>query len=175
MLGWMSQALRALNDAGVRYLVVGGVAVVLHGHLRTTADLDVVLALEEDNLRAAMAAFEAAGYQPRVPVRLADFADEATRESWVRDEGMLVFALWNPAIPGSHIDLFIEEPFDFAAEFARAPRVPTDAVTIPVLHTEALLAMKRAAGRPQDVADCEALELLRAAADEADNEDHAGT
>ena len=38
--------LKALNEAGVRYVIVGGVAVVLHGHLRATADLDDVAVLE---------------------------------------------------------------------------------------------------------------------------------
>ena len=43
----------ALEQARVRYLVVGGVAVVLHGHLRVTADLDLVVDLELTNARAA--------------------------------------------------------------------------------------------------------------------------
>jgi len=42
--------LKGLSDAGVRYLVVGGVAVVLHGHLRTTGDLDLVVELSPENL-----------------------------------------------------------------------------------------------------------------------------
>jgi hypothetical protein len=42
----IEQVLAALNAENVRYLVVGGVAVVLHGHLRTTADLDLVVELK---------------------------------------------------------------------------------------------------------------------------------
>jgi hypothetical protein len=45
-----------LERAGVRYLVVGGVAVVLHGYLRTTLDLDLVIQLEPDNLDRALTA-----------------------------------------------------------------------------------------------------------------------
>ena len=41
MVGAIEQVLSALNASRVRYLVVGGVAVVLHGHLRATADLDL--------------------------------------------------------------------------------------------------------------------------------------
>jgi hypothetical protein len=48
----LERVLKALNEADVRYLVVGGVAVVLHGHLRTTADLDLAVELERDNVCA---------------------------------------------------------------------------------------------------------------------------
>ncbi len=56
MIGEIEQVLGALNCAQVRYLVVGGVAVVLHGYLRTTADLDLVLHLERENALRAMRA-----------------------------------------------------------------------------------------------------------------------
>lgn len=51
--------LSALNATGVRYLVVGGVAVVLHGHLRTTADLDLVVSLEPAWARGVTVSLEA--------------------------------------------------------------------------------------------------------------------
>lgn len=55
-MGELERVLSALDAAGVRYLVVGGVAVVLHGHPRMTADLDLVLELAPENVRAAFAA-----------------------------------------------------------------------------------------------------------------------
>ena len=54
MTGAIERVLAALNAAEVRYLVVGGVAVVLHGYLRTTADLDLVVELETDNVLRAV-------------------------------------------------------------------------------------------------------------------------
>lgn len=68
MVGDNERALQALNSAGVRYLVVGGVAVVLHGHLRTTADLDLVVQLERENVLKAVRALAGLGYRPRAPV-----------------------------------------------------------------------------------------------------------
>jgi hypothetical protein len=58
-LGPIETALLALNDAGVRYLVVGGVAVVLHGRLRTTTDLDLWLDPDPGNLERATKALAA--------------------------------------------------------------------------------------------------------------------
>ena len=59
--------LGALNRARVRYLVVGGLAVVAHGYVRFTADLDLVLDPERESLRRAIYALTALGYRPRAP------------------------------------------------------------------------------------------------------------
>src|SRR5262245_15818038 len=105
MVGDIERVLEALNAAGVRYLVVGGVAVVLHGHLRTTADLDLVVQLDRDNVLRAMRALTDLGYRPRAPVSAETFADEEVRESWVRDKGLTVFSLWSSRTPTMEVDL----------------------------------------------------------------------
>ncbi len=111
--------LKALTDAGVRYLVVGGVAVVLHGHLRTTGDLDLVVELCPDNLARALDALEQAGFQPRPSVPLRSFADPSIRRSWIDTKNLQVFSLWHPELPGFEVDLFVEEPFDFDQAWRR--------------------------------------------------------
>jgi len=50
--------IKALNEAEVRYLVAGGLAVVAHGYLRFTADLDIILQLEKSNLDRALEALK---------------------------------------------------------------------------------------------------------------------
>jgi hypothetical protein len=150
----------ALQRAGVRYLVVGGVAVVLHGHPRFTADLDLVVALDPDNARAAIDALSGLGYRPRAPVAGALFADPAARRSWVEEKGLTVFTLWSPEHPATEIDLFVQEPFPFDAAFARAMKAELGDVTVPVASIEDLVALKRAAGRPKDLEDIRVLEAL---------------
>jgi len=54
MIGEIEGILDALNRAHVRYLIVGGVAVVLHGYLRTTAALDLIIQLDRDNVLRAI-------------------------------------------------------------------------------------------------------------------------
>jgi hypothetical protein len=156
----IEQVLGALNGAGVRYLVVGGVAVVLHGHLRTTADLDLVVSLEPANARRAIEAVTALGYRPRAPVPAERFADPAERASWIADKGLTVFSLWSDRTPGLEVDLFVREPFDFEAAWARRVTVSLDTTTATVASLEDLLGLKRAANRPQDLADIEALEAI---------------
>jgi predicted nucleotidyltransferase len=160
MKGTIERILDALNQEGVRYLVVGGVAVVLHGFLRTTRDLDLVIQLDAANLRKGLQALKGLGYQPVVPVPLDAFADPVTRESWVREKNMVVFSLWHPDRPGFQIDLFAEEPFGFSEVYARALRVPLDRTEATVISLQDLIVLKRQAGRSQDLADIEALERL---------------
>ena len=102
-----------LAKARVRYLVVGGVAVVLHGHLRVTADLDLVVDLEPGNALSATKALASLGYRPRAPVALDQFADATQRRRWIEEKGLTVFSLWSPAAPGTEVDLFVREPFAF--------------------------------------------------------------
>jgi hypothetical protein len=151
-----------LNAASVRYLVVGGLAVVAHGHMRLTADVDLVLDLDEGNLRRAVAAFGELGYRPRAPVDLDDFVDRSKRDEWVRDKNLVVFSLFSVAHPATEVDLFVESPFDFGPAYERAARMAIgEDVTASFVSLGDLIEMKRAAGRPQDVTDIEHLRRLQ--------------
>ena len=90
---------KALNDTGVRYVVVGGLAVVLHGHARLTLDVGLVVDLDEEQARRAIGALVGMGLHPRVPVNPRDFADRSVREGWIRDRGMQVFSMFDPSNP----------------------------------------------------------------------------
>ncbi|MBI5628980.1 MAG: hypothetical protein HY953_08675, partial [Candidatus Rokubacteria bacterium] len=66
--------LRALDAASIRFVLVGGVAVILHGVPRTTADLDLAIDLEEVNVRRVVGVMTQLGVIPRAPVEAADLA-----------------------------------------------------------------------------------------------------
>lgn len=152
--------LAALEEAGVHFVVAGGVAVVLHGHLRFTADLDLVLALQRDNVLAALAALQRLGYRPRAPVALEQFADPEVRARWTRDKDMKVFSLWSDAFPGTDVDLFAQEPIPFVELVGRAKQAPLAKTVVAIASIPDLIRMKRDAGRPQDLADIAALEAI---------------
>jgi predicted nucleotidyltransferase len=160
MTGRVEWVLEALERAGVRYLIVGGVAVVLHGYLRTTLDLDLVLSLDPENLERALKAFSDLGFQPQAPVPLQAFSDPGTREAWARERNMTVFSLWHPDRPGFAVDLFIQEPFDFQTVYRRALRVPLKGLEATVISREDLMSMKKETGRAQDLEDIAALSEL---------------
>ena len=104
---------RALNDAGVPFIVVGGVAVVAHGYERFTGDVDLVLRLQPDDVRNGFRALAGLGYQPRVPVTADGFADPQQRARWIREKGMTVLNFHSERHRETALDLFVAEPFDF--------------------------------------------------------------
>ena len=151
---------RALNDAGANYLIVGGLAVNAHGFVRLTQDVDIVLQMVPENAARGLRALMDIGYQMAIPEAPEAFADEATRERWREEEGMVVLKLWSDLHRRTPVDLFVYEPFSFEMENSRAVRLEVlPGVLAPVVAFDTLLEMKRAVGRPQDLIDIE--ELMR--------------
>jgi hypothetical protein len=150
----------ALNQSGTRYVVVGGVATVLHGYVRGTTDVDVVLELTPVAARRALAALEAIGYRPQVPVQAAEFADPVTREGWIRDKGMVVFSMVSDSNPVI-VDLFTRAPMDFDALWSHSELRAVEGGPVHIASLDDLIRLKQAAGRPQDLADVAELEQIR--------------
>jgi len=152
---------RALQEAEARYLVVGGVAVIAHGYVRLTEDLDLVLDLSSDSLRRALTALQSLGYHPIIPVPILDFADAELRKDWTENRNMKVFNVISDDYPDVTIDIFPKEPFVFATEYERgewkdiAPNVRARVVSVPTL-----IALKTEANRHRDLDDIDKLRKL---------------
>lgn len=145
---------RSLNEAGVRYLIVGGLAVNAHGHVRYTNDLDLVIGLEPSNIRLGLDTLAKLGYQPRIPVTSEQFANANLRDQWRTEKGMVVLNLWNDHCRQTPVDVFVSEPFDFATEHRAAKLFPlAEGLNAPVIALPTLVQMKKAAGRPRDLDD----------------------
>src|SRR5690606_21763570 len=103
----------ALDESGARYVVVGGLAVVLHGYARLTADVDLVVDLSPGEAIKAVAALTRIGMVPRAPVQAREFADPEARRVWMEEKGMKVFSMHDPRRPLVEVDLFVEPPIAF--------------------------------------------------------------
>ncbi len=162
---------RALNEASVRYLVVGGLAVNAHGFGRSTFVVDLVIQLLRENIERAFHALEAISYKPQQPIAAADFSNGETRDTWRRDKGMLVLKFWSDIHRETALDVFVHEPFDFNSEWEQAMQQDLgEGLIVPIVRIETLEAMKREAGRPKDLADLDELALLYEKPSSYDNE-----
>jgi len=151
---------RSLQKNNIRYAVAGGVALVLHGIVRFTADLDLIVDLEADNLKRFVQAITGLGYKPRNPVPAEDFINPDIRKAWKRDKSMEVFSFVDPAQQMTLIDVFIEEKIPFREVLQEIVPMAAKGITIPVVSLRHLKRLKQAAGRPQDIADIAAIEAL---------------
>jgi hypothetical protein len=146
---------RALARHEVNYLTIGGIAIQAHGGQRLTQDLDVAIAASTDNIARLAGALldldarilgpvgQRSQSVPTAPLL-------ASSDQWhlITVHGPLDI-LTLPAHLGSFEDMR-----------ARAHEVPLGDLSIPIAHRDDLLKMKRAAGRPQDLADIQLLESL---------------
>jgi hypothetical protein len=167
-MGLLEPIFQALNEAGVRYIVVGGLAVVLHGHARLTVDVDLLVDLGEEQARKAIDTLVNLGLRPRVPVNPRDFAERSVRESWIRDRGMQVFSMFDPANPMRVVDLFVSHPMPFEELWSRSVTFDLRDTTVRVASIPDLIHLKRLAGRALDREDIRHLEAILRAKKRAD-------
>ncbi len=144
----------ALREAGVRYAVVGGYAVALHGAVRGTIDVDVVLRWTEQSLTGAEAALNGIGLVPRLPVTAREVF--AFRDEYAKNRNLIAWNFYNPDDPLEQVDIIIT--YDLTGKRTRQVNLPSGPVQ--VLSIKDLIDMKRVSGRPQDMEDIRALERL---------------
>lgn len=140
----------ALDAHGVDYVVVGGIAVQVHGHVRMTNDLDLIPSPTPANLKRLAEALN--DLQARVL--------NPGSEHLQIDARMLPRAtLWQLSTPDGDIDILHDAPG--AAPFPqlrqRALTIAFGDIEIPIAGRDDLIKMKRASGRPTDLADIAAL------------------
>lgn len=150
----------ALNKAGAKYMVAGGLAVNLHGVERSTLDIDIMIDLSTGNIKKAIRAFHSLGLLPKAPVKFEEFASSRLRKRWIAEKHMKVFTLWNPEIQWQLIDIFVRNPVNFLAAYKRRSIVQVGRMAVPVVSIRDLVKMKRLAGREKDLYDISRLQEL---------------
>ncbi len=150
-----------LNQAGVRYLVAGGIAVNTHGYQRMTTDLDLVIQLDSGNIKQVIKSLNLLGYHPLVPVKAIDFSDPNIRKQWIETKNMQVLSFQSSQYPETTVDIFVTEPFDFDKEFkASTVAQLTQDISFNIVSIPTLIKMKTCANRARDIDDIQHLELI---------------
>ena len=153
--------LQKLNQAGVKYLVLGGVAVIYHGVPRATFDLDLSVWLAPDNLERLSAVMDAMGFAPKAPVAVIGLANVQTRREWTRRKGMKVFAFEELKPPFRLVDIMVNPLRNFHQVYKRRVEVHDQGVTIPLMPIPQLIRTKTGTGRLTDQQDIEYLRFIQ--------------
>jgi len=151
---------RDLGTAGVSYVLCGGLAIVLHGLHRFTADIDLAVALDAENLHRFIEVVTGLGYRPRAPVPAGDLVDADNRRQWRKEKKATVFTFVDPNLPYRQIDVFLEDPLPFGELQAQSLLQQGEGYTVRIASAEHLLRMKQKIQppRPQDTVDILMLE-----------------
>ncbi len=147
---------RELVSNGVRYAIVGGHAVALHGAVRGTVDVDMIIPYEQAQYSLASETLTGLGLRPRLPIDpITAYAD---RDDLIQNRNMLAWSFLNPDDPLQVVDILITHDLN---EMETVDIFVGSNESLAVVGLADLIKMKRASGRPQDLADVEALEKLK--------------
>jgi hypothetical protein len=134
------------------YAIVGGHAVALHGAVRSTIDIDLVIVWPAQNLTTTELALKELGLVSSLPITAEEVF--ANRKNHITNHSLIAWNFDNPESLNEQVNLIINYDLD---QRNRKLIRPGD-YTISILAIADLIAMKRESGNPQDLADVEAQE-----------------
>jgi len=156
------EVFKAFELKGVRYLLVGGLAVNLYGCIRFTVDMDIMVDLSEGNLNKVIEVMNELDYHPRVPVASAELAEEKKRQEWLEKKGAKVFTFIHRQKPFRQVDLFLSNPIDFDEAFTRKRTIDLEeGGTVDLISLDDLIVLKNISGRPRDLEDIKHLTRIK--------------
>lgn len=136
----------SLNKHKVDFMIIGGLAVVYHGHVRNTKDLDLFIRRTEENAKRTVAALEEVGFG----------SPEMTPEVFIGDNGISL------GTRPLQVDIMSNlRGVDFDEAWSRRESSRFSMETVNYISREDLIVNKRAAGRPLDLDDARELEKGR--------------
>ena len=150
----------ALNKAKINYLVCGGAAVILFGYPRLTADLDLIVSLEKENLENLYNVLIKLGYRLKIPIKKEEFVEKETLQELAREKNMKVVSFYNLKDPFKIIDIGVNLP-GIPEILKNKKHVRVKNSDIPIISIDDLIKMKKDAARPQDLIDVENLEDIK--------------
>ena len=140
----LREFLKLLNENKVRYLIVGGYALALHGHPRYTKDLDLWIWISKENAEKLLKTFDDFGFSSL------DFKIEDI----LNPENVIQLG-----VPPNRIDIITDlTGVEFESCYSSKNQITVDEIEIPFIDLENLKKNKKAVGRYQDLADLENLE-----------------
>lgn len=153
-MSFLVRVCRALKAANVRYAIVGGYAVALHGAVRGTVDVDLAIDWTLDALTRAEQALGELGLVSRLPLTARDVYHY--RDEYVANRNLIAWNFYNPDDVSEQVDIIVT--YDLRGR--KLKRFALADGPVSVLALEELMEMKRGTDRPQDLEDVKALERL---------------
>ena len=153
--------LLALSRAGVRHVIVGGMAVNLQGVPRFTSDLDIAVAIDDGSLAKAASVLRGLGLGCRIPIQESELATPGIVRSWIAERNLQAITFVDPQEPLREVDVVISSPVPFHEIDHTADRMRAGGLELAVASIDTLIRMKAGTGRKQDASDVEALQRIQ--------------
>lgn len=148
------KVVESLERNKINYAVVGGYAVALHGVVRGTVDLDLIINFTKKSLKDAEKVLNKLGLKSKLPVNAEEVFN--FREEYIKNKNMIAWNFTNPDNPAESVDILITEDL----KQYKIKNIKIENQSIKVVSMEGLIKMKENSTRPQDIEDAKALRSL---------------
>ncbi len=155
------EILEGLYKSNVRYLITGGLAVNLYGVPRVTQDVDIVIAMDRENVLKITSLLKKLGYVPRLPVNPDDLANSDKVKDWIENKNLKAFSFYHKNENYKVIDIVLVHPLDFEKSFKTRVVKRVKDIDIYLATIDDVVKMKEFSGRSQDLSDIEMLNKVR--------------
>lgn len=142
-----------LEEKKVRYLLCGGLAVSIYGIPRSTADIDLILDFETENIQKFSEIMESMKYKPAVPVEIPKLVNEEYRRNLKYDKNMIAISFVNQITNVAHVDIMVNIPFSFEEFWSGKVERKFNDIIIQLISADDLIKMKSISNRIQDEQD----------------------
>jgi hypothetical protein len=161
-LNHLKDIILSLAENDVKFIICGGVALVLHGVERMTMDLDISIDLTDDNIRKFLKTMKSLNLVPRAPVPADSLLDPAKRDLMINDKNALVFTFIDTKNPFRQVDIFLIDKLSYDFLKDDVETISVSNYEIKLVSKKGLLKMKRAIKprRDKDVFDIHVLKRL---------------
>jgi len=155
------EILEGLYKSKVRYLIAGGLSVNLYGVPRVTQDIDIVIAMDRENVLKITSLLKELGYVPRLPVSPDDLANPDKVKDWIENKNLKAFSFYHKNENYKVIDIVLVHPLNFEKSFKNRTVKRAKDIDIYLASIDDVVKMKEFSGRSQDLSDIEMLNKVR--------------
>ncbi len=155
------EILEGLYKSKVRYFIAGGLSVNLYGVPRVTQDIDIVIAMDRENVLKITSLLKELGYVPRLPVSPDDLANPDKVKDWIENKNLKAFSFYHKNENYKVIDIVLVHSLDFEKSFKNRTVKRAKDIDIYLASIDDVVKMKEFSGRTQDLSDIEMLNKVR--------------
>jgi len=144
---------RALQLRNIRYLLCGGLAVNIYGIPRSTADVDIVLDFETENVTAFLNTIKILSFTSTLPLSFEVLIDLEERQKLIQQRNLIAYSFFNSERNVFSLDVLVKVPISFEEMWERRETRKFGNAKIQMVSMEDLILMKQATDRTQDKED----------------------
>lgn len=144
---------KTLNQYKVKYLICGGMAVNIYGIPRMTADIDILLEFEEDNLSNFENAIKHLLYQNSIPISIKNFINKEERQKAIKEKNLIAYSYYSSNSGFVTLDVLLDTPIEFNELWKNRSERNLGDLSVYIVSIEDLISLKKYANRIQDQTD----------------------